>query len=459
MTFYDMTWLERLLFLKRIKGGGWISEIESVPYNYRPAPDLGHEYKKEYDEIVGASVGWNQLAETISNSFSTTSNATVTKDIPNNSIKISGSVPSGKYAYCHFLDFKTSVINHIYIIGFKVKANTLTPTKIWTKADNNGVTINTDYHGDGIYWTISKATTNGQLIVGATYADIGSAFDIDYTDIMETDLTRFNSAIADYVYSLEQSTAGSGVAWLKSHFPKLFDNGYMSYDSGSIKSVSGLTAHVMCDANDNIIGNYPLDSSVTLRGQYKLDANNQLYADGDVYPSSGEIGRNWSDEIDLGSLAWTYNSTRGWFRANLSTSPYDYGVCLCSHYPFCDIGRVANNDKVVTIGGTGLDANRVIIKDTTFGSDVNAFKTSLQSRNVTLTYKLATPTTETATPYTNPQWCDSKGTEEYVGSELPVGHNTQYPMSLVDTMPTTNGTFEPRVTVTNGVRAVTWVSV
>jgi hypothetical protein len=34
---------------------------------------------------------------------------------------------------------------------------------------------------------------------------------------------------------------------------------------------------------------YPLDSSVELRGQYKLDANNQLYADGDVWSSDGEI--------------------------------------------------------------------------------------------------------------------------------------------------------------------------
>ena len=44
-------------------------------------------------------------------------------------------------------------------------------------------------------------------------------------------------------------------------------------------------------------------------------------------------------------------------------------------------------------------------------------------------YKLATPTTETADPYTNPQKVDASGTEEYVDSRevpIPVGHETQY---------------------------------
>jgi hypothetical protein len=46
---------------------------------------------------------------------------------------------------------------------------------------------------------------------------------------------------------------------------------------------------------------------------------------------------------------------------------------------------------------------------------------------LTLVYELATPTEETATPYTNPQSVDPYGTEEYVTSGLvAVGHETSY---------------------------------
>ena len=38
---------------------------------------------------------------------------------------------------------------------------------------------------------------------------------------MVFDLTQmFGSTIADYIYTLEQNTAGSGVAWFRKLFPK-----------------------------------------------------------------------------------------------------------------------------------------------------------------------------------------------------------------------------------------------
>jgi hypothetical protein len=89
--------------------------------------------------------------------------------------------------------------------------------------------------------------------------------------------------------------------------------------------------------------------------------------------------------------------------------------------------------------------------------DVNAFKTAMSG--VKLVYEKATPTTESATPYDSPQWCDNKGTEEYIGSELPVGHSTDYPMSLSDTVPTASGNYTLKCTVTNGKPVFTWVSV
>ena len=49
----------------------------------------------------------------------------------------------------------------------------------------------------------------------------------------------------------------------------------------------------MRDASDNIIGNYALDSDLILRGIPKMDANNKLYYDGDVYESNGTVTRTY----------------------------------------------------------------------------------------------------------------------------------------------------------------------
>ena len=64
---------------------------------------------------------------------------------------------------------------------------------------------------------------------------------------MVIDLTiLFGSTIADHIYTLEQATEGSGVAWVKQYID--FD-GYHPYSAPTIKSVEGLESHVMVGYN------------------------------------------------------------------------------------------------------------------------------------------------------------------------------------------------------------------
>ena len=74
----------------------------------------------------------------------------------------------------------------------------------------------------------------------------GSAISInDGTEDNVFDLTQmFGSTIADYIYSLEQSSAGSGVAYFKKLFPKPF----YQYNSGALLSVQ-TSAHKMVGFN------------------------------------------------------------------------------------------------------------------------------------------------------------------------------------------------------------------
>jgi hypothetical protein len=78
------------------------------------------------------------------------------------------------------------------------------------------------------------------------------------------------------------------------------------------------------------------------------------------------------------------------------------------------------------------------IRDSAYSSGAD-LKASLNG--IMLIYELATPTEETADPYTNPQSVDPYGTEEYVtDGVLAVGHETSYLGKIVSGL---MGSFRP----------------
>lgn len=190
---------------------------------------------------------------------------------------------------------------------------------------------------------------------------------------------------------------------------------------------------------------YPLDSSLVLRGIPKLDSNNNLYYDGDTYESDGTVTRKYG-VVDLGSLTWTYKntSTNPYFATSLPTdfkivnaNAGNPNVFISNGYVRTNGTTIANNantDKAYVCGSWEDGANTRIIRiaDHSY-TDATAFKTAMSG--VMLVYELATPTTESAEPYTNPQIVDDFGTEEYVIDStidvpIPVGHDTDYPINL-----------------------------
>ena len=193
--------------------------------------------------------------------------------------------------------YKTSEHDAVYdeLVGGSVAWNQLIPTT-GTSGDNNGVVFTNN--GDGS-WTLNGTTTSSLVIRNLNYVankknfvdshkylmyadcddsnvgmaivrDVGSAHYaygktakiINYVEGSETaswariqlsvsgykvtnvitkpqvfDLTQmFGSTIADYVYNLEQSTAGSGIEWLKSY--GFFTEDYYAYNAGGLVSVN-----------------------------------------------------------------------------------------------------------------------------------------------------------------------------------------------------------------------------
>ena len=187
---------------------------------------------------------------------------------------------------------------------------------------------------------------------------------------------------------------------------------------------------------------YPLDSTLTLRGIPKLDANNQLYYDGDEYASDGTVNRRYG--------IITFDGSEAWIRDNGADNPN--GTCFSfdnQSVPFVGWGNggyintISNKLTKAIYGAQGTEANntywwntvrtgyRIIYGSPHNGTTVEQFKAYLQNNPITILGELATPTTETADPFQTPQIVNDFGTEEYVTTSIvPAGHETFYPENL-----------------------------
>ena len=399
---------------------------DGTPYAYRPSGGslaLGIR-NRETDSLIGGTVAWNQICTTNKKSGSITPNGSQT------------------YSYAENLTSGASA-NNVYFVAATMTYNgSKLPLRAYCMVGLSSYgkpTLNFESAGTKRFEWIAKCTsTPNNCMLGvsnvASSAKLTSADAWTYDNCIIVNLTRlFGSTIADYVYTLESDTAGAGIAWLKSY--GWFTEDYYPYHAATLESVN-TSAHVMRDADDNIIGNYALDSDLVLRGIPKMDASNNLYYDGDEYVSDGTVTRKYGI-VDLGTLTWIKQTTNYMnFASNgitdlvkkPDTTDSGYKIVRCSKYASDIITSTRDNYIYITAYG------QIRIKDTSSESLTAAqFKTAMSG--VYLVYELATPTTESADPYTNPQVVDANGTEQYVDAaytagtrdiEMPVGHSTTY---------------------------------
>lgn len=212
---------------------------------------------------------------------------------------------------------------------------------------------------------------------------------------------------------------------------------------------------------------YPLDSSLTFRGIPKLDSNDKLYYDGDVYQSDGTVTRKYGvvDFSDSSTYVSVSVGTSGagvkYCDISLLTakqSVINKPCVMSSYYDFIQTNGTVVNGVYKNYG------NSITIYDNAFTNKDTALSI-LQEKGFKIVYELATPTTETADPFAPVQICADGGTEEYITTGIvPVGHNTKYPADLagkldsIPALPTTAGNYRLKVTVTGGVPSYEWVS-
>lgn len=215
---------------------------DSEPYKFRTTGGSADVGNREYvDAIVGGTIAWNQLVQNGDFASITgwqTSRGTLTASNNKGTFTVT-EANAGNGIYRNYIYVK----DHVYFAGA-----TLTPSKNTKGGFSFGgsvavgmksITANVANRME----TIAKATadTYGSCYI---YCNRDMALAVNDTCVYENvnviDLTQmFGTTIADYIYSLEQSTAGAGVAWFK----KLFPNDYYEYNAGELVSVSGLQSH------------------------------------------------------------------------------------------------------------------------------------------------------------------------------------------------------------------------
>ena len=218
---------------------------DNEPYLFRPTGGPSDVGNRAYlDKIVGGTVAWNQLI------CSEAIGLDGTLDIDGGVYTLTPNI-SSDFSQIRFYNATphTRKSGHKYYVSIEAKSDAwasdgniafCTYDGLWLK---NAVTsIDPSNHSwqklKGIFANTIDATGNGDFSFRKYYEETNSPVSVKNAILF--DLTQmFGSTIADYIYSLEQSQAGAGVAWFKKLFPK----DYYEYNAGELLSVEGLESH------------------------------------------------------------------------------------------------------------------------------------------------------------------------------------------------------------------------
>lgn len=376
------------------------------------------------ESLVGGTLAWNQL-EKHNRASGTQVGVTFTNN-GNGTFTLNGTATVATHVDPTNLSASTPVVNNHVYLGV---SNIPNPS-------SGGISLGV-YVGGAVkylpyksYLFYKPTSESGAIQTGFRIASGYTVTNLTVTASLFDLTAMFGTTIADAIYAMEQATTGTGVAWFKKLFPK----SYYPYDAGSLQSVKP-SAHVMKDADENVIGNYPLPP-VELRGIPKW-VNGKLSYDGDILEPSGRLTRKYG-VVDLGTLTWSAresgDSSKTRFVAYLGTPKAKPSIStnvtsMCKFEVLASGGTFTGEKDGYTITESGdmwvyLDAHKT--------STAEQFKTAMSG--VYLVYELATATTETVSSFEANQLASAGGTESYTDTRtvpIPVGHKSTYKTSHV----------------------------
>lgn len=449
------------------------TSTDTTPYLFKAVGDVYGDRLE--DKIVGGTVAWNQFIHQL-----TESNVKVPAEV--SCLFDNGTVTmtqiSATYANIEILN--TDLVNwkeHYYLVSADVYGETTNAFKpnFGMYSSGNGYAItnqNILEKGKWVKYQFIKKPIS--LPSGNTYiwffpqTNVPTSDDVvKVKNLQVFDLTQmFGSTIADYIYSLEQSQAGAGVAWFKKLFPK----DYYAYNAGELLSVGGLQSHDAVGFNqwdeEWEVGSISSTTGQNTTASNLIRAKNYI----PVFPDT-----IYFMKTPVSALAYYYDTNKNFIGLGLSGSDLSaYRFTTPSNCRFIRFrtsvgyGEVYNHDICINLsdpsrngeyepyekhsypldssltlrGIPKLDASNNLYYDgdeytsdgtvkrntilRAYQSGDESLANAITDGTNTVVYS-ANASTQTATPYTNPQIVSKYGTLEYVtNSIVPVGHKTTY---------------------------------
>ena len=309
------------------------------------------------DKVGGKSIVWNQLANVLPNE--TRNGLAYSTD--NGKISITGTVQGaltyGQFNLTQESNFKRDGRKYLILLSQTLDVGISGYSHASRNAFFFSSTTGTDWRGF-IFM----------------YVEEGETVSVSNLSLNIFDLTQmFGSTIADYIYSIEQATAGAGVEWFK----KLFPDDYYPYSEPTI--ISSQTDRVDVAR---------ADSSITQQittGFPVLNSAGSVYDYIDI--DNGKLHRRVG-VVDLGTLPWSYNSTYEYFRCEFNGALYPSNNSIIANI-ICNKYVASASDSVPSLssGHIGLNASGILwVKDLDY-TDATAFKAAMSG--VMLYYELA----------------------------------------------------------------------
>lgn len=219
--------------------------VDESAYNFRPTATMGSMELEvgspcKVKKIIGGSVAFNQLV--LNGNFVDTSSW----ETINSNLSVQGNVGTlvGTSADSYSQQAYTPNIGHKYLACLDIKLNGTYASDyvgLWMygcKLQGSSQTycqLRPNFSNVSSFQKIIKVVecVSSSVYLYRIYNN-NTDVSINIKNAQFLDLTQmFGSTIADYIYSLEQANAGSGVAWFKRYFPKE----YYAYNSGELVSV------------------------------------------------------------------------------------------------------------------------------------------------------------------------------------------------------------------------------
>ena len=182
------------------------------------------------------------------------------------------------------------------------------------------------------------------------------------------------------------------------------------------------------------------NDNIELIGIPHIDDQGNLYYEGNVYRPDGTVEEGYAEITLNGTESWS--GSAGWGQ---------YSFAVQNKAPGCPSG-FDTKDTTNSLGFNNTTAANVVnagvypdtfkvgvgngswvyvnVPGCTTQAEVQAYFTEHPMK---LIYKLATPTTSSASSYPETQWRDNWGTEKRIDTRdvpVPVGHDTDYPLDL-----------------------------